>query len=201
MSGATKKVLYTAELLQLQYEFKELDFKTELKTPEFLKIHPAGKVPAIDDNGFILFESGAICKYLCNKNNNQSNQNNSSVYPQDLKQRAIVDQWIDFCSFHIAVGISKVVYNTVFAKRMERAPDENALQQGFDEIARFMPIIDAQLQKHSFIAGDHLTVADLTLLASIDYAVMAEIDLSNYPAVMQWKNKITAEHFWKKWNE
>ena len=67
LSAPCNKVRYTCNLLEVAYEWIERDFRTgELRSPAYLALHPAGKVPVIEDDGFILFESEAICRYLFN---------------------------------------------------------------------------------------------------------------------------------------
>ena len=193
-SSSTKKVLYTAELLSLQFEFKDLDFQKDLKTPEYLKIHPAGKVPAIDDNGFILFESGAICRYLCDKNS-------PLLYPQDLKKRALINQWIDFCTLHVGAAIYKIVSNKVFAPKFNRPVDEMAIKQGEAECEKYLPIIENLLKKHKYIAGETLSLADITMFSTLEYVKIANIDISNYKAIVKWKQDLESQQFWKTWNE
>src|SRR3989338_5290751 len=87
LSGPSNKVRMVANYLGLEYEYLQVKIREgENKKEWFLKLNPIGKIPVIDDDGFCLFESNAIVKYLATKNR-------SSAYPQELKQRAIVDQW------------------------------------------------------------------------------------------------------------
>ena len=95
LSGPALKVFYVANALGLEYEQKGINLgEGEGQKEDYLKMHPAGKIPVIDDDGFYLFESNAIIRYLAQKEN-------SSLYPTDLKKRVVVDQWIDFASLHI----------------------------------------------------------------------------------------------------
>ncbi len=191
MSGNCTKVEYVCKLLKLSYEFKEMDFKKDLKTPEFLRINPSGKIPAIDDNGFTLFESSAIVKYLCAKEKNE-------LYPTEIKQRALVDQWIDFSSLHLGAGVGKVAWNRVFAPNMNLPSDENALKSGLADCDRFLPILDTQLQKHAHLAGEKLSLADINLLGVLMYAEMAKIDLSLYQHVITWRKNLQEMDFYKE---
>jgi glutathione S-transferase len=191
MSGHSNKVRYVAELLGMENEFKNMDFHKDLKTPEFLKVHPAGKIPAIDDDGFILFESSTICRYLCDKKG-------SELYPKGLKERFIVDQWVDFCSIHIDNAMGKVAFNRVFAPQMGMEVDQNSLNEGMKFLDRFLPIINDQLKKSKFIASEKLSLADITFLSVMDYAEMAQVDISKYESISRWKKEIDGMEFVKK---
>ncbi len=190
-SGSANKVEYAAILLGLDYEYKEMDFQKDLKTEWYLKIHPAGKIPAIDDNGFVLFESGAIIKYLCEKKG-------SELFPKDLKQKAIVEQWIDFSVQHVGTAMGKVAYGKIFAPMRGLPVDEASIKEGSEFLQRFLPIVETQLGKHKFLAGDKMTLADITLLSVLGYADKSEYDLSQYQLIITWRNKMMTMDFYKK---
>ena len=193
-SGPCNKVQYIAKLVGIEYEFKEMDFQKDLKTEEYLKIHPAGKIPAIDDDGFILFESGAICEYLCEKKEN-------SLLPKDLKKRALVKQWMDFSNLHIGTAVGKVFFNRVVAERMKMSVNEQSLKEGLTFLDRFLPIIDNQLSKNKYLALDEISLADITLLSNLGYAEMADIDLTKYKAISKWMKNLKDMDFYKKVHE
>ncbi len=190
-SGSANKVEYTAILLGTAYEYQEMDFQKDLKTEWYLKIHPAGKVPAIDDDGFILFESGAICKYLCDKKGN-------NMYPKDLKQRALVDQWSDFSVQHVGSAMGKVAFGRVFAPMLGLPVDEKSIQEGDKYLKQFLPIIDTQLGKMQFLASSTLSLADLSLLGVLEYAEAAQYDLSSYQNLTTWRTHLMSMEFYKR---
>ena len=121
LSSPSNKVRFVANALGLKYEYIQVKLREgEQRKPEFLKLNPAGKIPVIVDGDFVLSESGAIIKYLCNKNK-------SSYYPSDLKRRAIVDQWIDYSIIHVGAAMVRVVFNRLFAPIIKTEIDENSL--------------------------------------------------------------------------
>ena len=193
ISGACHKVFYTAILAGVEYEVKEIDFQKDLKTEWYLKIHPAGKIPAMDDDGFILFESGAISKYICQKSG-------SELYPKEIKKQAIVEQWIDFSNLHVGTAMSKVAYAKIFAPMRNMPVDEASLKEGYELLKRFLPIVDNELGKNEFLGGNKLTLADLTLIAVLGYAKKAEYDLSQFKNLFAWHQRIENMDFYKKVN-
>ncbi len=192
LSSPANKVRVTANYIGLKYEYKFVNLRAgEQKTPEFLKVNPVGKIPAIDDGGFLLFESGAIIKYLADKNN-------SPLYPKGLTERAVVDQWLDFVTLHVGAAMQKVTYNKVFAPRMGVAVDENSLKEGITFLSRFLPIVEAQLAKNTNLIGKQLTLADITLLMTLDPAEVSGVDLNPYSQIMKWRNNLRQQDFYTK---
>ncbi len=192
LSSPSNKVRFTANALGLQYDFKRVSLKDgENRKPEYLKLHPAGKIPVIIDDGFILFESDAICQYLADKNN-------SPLYPKDLKQRALINQWMYFMSIHVAGALSKVVFNRVFAPVIKVEVDERSIQDGLNFLSRFLPVVDNQLAKNPYLAGKDLTLADIDLLASLDPAEVANVDITPYPNITKWRKNLKQQSFYTK---
>lgn len=192
LSGPANKIRFAANAMGLSYEYIRVNMREgEHKKPEYTKLHPAGKVPVMDDDGFVLFESNTMMKYLAAKSN-------SGLYPQGLKERAVVDQWIDFGSFHVGEATSRVIYNRLFAPLRKLPVDEGSLKTGLDFLARFLPVIDGQLGKHPYLAGGQLTLADINLLAVLDPAEVAGIDLSPFPNIVRWRNDLKAKDFYTK---
>ena len=192
LSTPANKVRFTANALGLKYEYKKVDLHGgENRRPEFLKLHPAGKIPVIDDDGFILFESNAISKYLCEKNK-------SPLYPTALKEKAIVDQWIDFISLHVGTAMSRVVFNRLFAPVIKVEVDERSMQDGLNFLSRFLPVVDQQLAKQGFLVSNQLTLADMNLLTTLDPAEAASIDLSGYKNIVKWRNNLKQKDFYTK---
>ena len=186
------RVRFTANYLGLEFDYINVDLMAgEGQSDDYKKIHPAGKVPAMDDNGFVLFESGAICRYL-------AGQTNSSLYPADLNGKAIVDQWTDFSVTHIAFAMQKVLFNKVIYKFMDAEPDTRSLQEGLDFLQRFLPIIDNQLKTQKFVANNEISLADMILLAWLDPAEISELDLSPYNQINQWRNNLKQQSFYTK---
>src|SRR3989338_6485234 len=112
MSNNVSKVRFCLNYLGLKYDWVQTNpMAGENRTPQFLESFPTGKIPSIDVDGFKLFESNAIIKYL-------ATVHNSSIYSQDAKKRAVIDAWMDYVSIHVAHAMSRVFYNRVLAPMM-----------------------------------------------------------------------------------
>ena len=192
LSAPANKVRMAANILGLEYEYIQISIRQrENRTKEYLALHPAGKVPVIDDDGFILFESDAIMKYL-------AVSERSPLYPDDINQRAMVDQWLDFVSIHVSGAMGRVVFNRVFASFAKIPVDERSLSDGIKFLGRFLPVIDQQISQTKFLAGEQFSLADISLLATIDPAEVADIDISPYKHIMKWRNELKEKEFYTK---
>lgn len=192
ISTWSNRVRFTANKLDLDYDFIPVNLAAgEGQTEAYLALHPAGKVPAMDDAGFKLFESGAICKYLAAKTA-------SDLYPSDFHTRAIVDQWSDFVALHVAKAMERVLFNEVIYQFVGVEKDQRSLEEGRTFLARFLPIIDTQLGKSSFLARDSLSLADMVLLAWLDPAEAAKVDLSPYHNIVVWRSSLMQESFYSR---
>jgi glutathione S-transferase len=153
-------VQWYLEELAIPYEFVLLDMSTgEHHQPEFLKLNPFGKVPAIVDGDLALFESGAILLYL--------NQKYGGI-ELSIEQQAIFSQWILFANSTLGPGIFG---------------EENREQ----ELPKLMAPLDRILSEHPYILGDKFSVIDVAVGALLIYApLMLKLDFSAYPAVVNY---------------
>lgn len=192
LSSPANKVRFVANYLNIAYEYVPVSIRDgENKKESYLKIHPAGKIPAMDDNGFFLFESNAIIKYLARKEN-------SDIYPTDITEMARVDQWMDFISLHVSTAMSRVLFNRIFAPITGTPVDERSLEDGIKFLGRFLPVIEGQLSKNTFVSGNQITLADFNLVAALDPAKVAGVDLNEYPRIMSFlKEQHTRDYYIK----
>ncbi|MFM2063057.1 MAG: hypothetical protein RLZZ507_2727 [Cyanobacteriota bacterium] len=147
------------EELQVPYEFVLLDMKAgEHRQPEYLAINPIGKVPAIVDGDFVLWESGAILLYLAEKYGD----------PVSLEERSIFSQWVLFANSTLATGIF------VEANREKETP-------------RLLTTLNEIFERQPFLLGDEFTVADIAVGSILAYIpIMLKLDLTPYPAVLNY---------------
>lgn len=192
MSPPALKVLYVANALGLEYEQKAVKLaEGEGQSPEYKAIHPAGKVPALVDGDFSLFESNAMAKYLARKAK-------SNLYPDDLQKQALVDQWVDFASQHVHNGISRVLWNKIMAPKFGFDVDESSMKCGYEFLEKYLPVVDAQLGRTKYVAGDEITIADYILLAHVDPLEAIEVDVNKYPNLARWREGLRTQDFYQK---
>lgn len=165
-------VQWYLEELGISYEFVSLDLQAnEQQQPDYLAINPMGKVPALVDGEFKLWESGAILLYLAEMYGNLTNS---------PTERASLNQWILFANATLGPSLF------VEASR-ER------------ELPRLMPRLNQLLQKHTFLMGEELTVADVAVGAMLSYSsLMLKLDLSDYPAVVAYIKRLSERPAFQK---
>lgn len=192
VSFPVNRVRLCLNAIGLDYEYIRINpLSGETQTEDYLKMSPAGKVPGIDDDGFLLFESNAIMRYLCRKYD-------SDLYPSDIEAQAKVDAWLDLTGMHVANGIGKVLFNKIVAPLVEAEVDERSMQDGYNFIQRFFAVVDKQLGNSTYLAGDSLSIADLGLLATVDPAEVLEVDVSEFPHLDSWSKKLMSEDYYQK---
>ena len=195
LSSPANKVRMCANALHLPHEAVAVNLREgEQKQPGYLAINPFGKVPAIDDDGFYLFESNAIMKYLCRKQG-------SELYPSELQAQAFVDQWCEFVSSLLTPAYGRVTYNRVLAPLSGAKVSEESVADGLRFIANYLPVLDRRLELTQFLAGPRRTIADLALLAALDPSEACGIELSGYPALYRWRQGLRAEEFYRSVHE
>jgi glutathione S-transferase len=183
LSAPSNKVRMTVNAMGLDYEYVQVKVReNEHKQDWYLQINPVGKIPSMNDDGFTLFESNAICKYLIEKNNGK-------LYLKDLKERAAVDAWVDFITIHVFDNMRAVAFNKLLAPLIGREVDESALKIGVEFLNKYLPLVDSQLGKHKNVAGDKFSFADIVLVSSIDQAEVVEYDISQYLNLDKWRKK------------
>ncbi|KAJ7454169.1 glutathione S-transferase [Mycena latifolia] len=170
--------------------------KQENKTPEFLAKHPFGQVPVIDDDGFILCESRAICRYLAEKYADQG----TPLVPTSLQDKALFEQAasIEFANFNPQV--LKVVSETFGKSRQSLPVDDNAVAQAVSELSATLDVYEVILGKQKFLSGDELTLADLFHVAYAPFLSQVGVGImtSKGPNVTRWWNDIIQRPTWIK---
>jgi len=142
--------------------------------PEYLKINPQHTIPTLVDDGFTLWESRAIIVYLVEKYGKTD-----SLYPKCPKKRAVVNQRLYFDLGTLYQRLADYYYPQIFAK--QPANPEN-LKKLEDAVGFF----DTFLEGQTYAAGDSLTVADISLVATVSTLEVAGFDLSKYKNVSRW---------------
>jgi glutathione S-transferase len=197
LSFPANKVRMAAHVFNPRHEYIKINIREgENRADAYLKLHPAGKVPVIDDDGFVLFESDAIIKYFAAKELTPT-----PLYPVDFRQRALIDQWMGFATIHVGGAIAKVLFNRVFASFVGVPVDDRSLNDGLKFLDRFLPLVDNQLGRSGRFVGKQFSLADISLWATLDPAEVADINLTSYPHIVKWRGEPMRKDFYTKCHE
>jgi glutathione S-transferase len=189
------KVMALANHLGLDWTLRMVDVvKGEQKTPEYAALNPNMRMPTLKDGDYVLWESGAILQYLAGK------KPESGLLPADETGRLNVTRWQfwDVCHWDpaCAVYLFENFVKAVVLKSGE--PDQAALAKGAEQFHRAAKVLDHQLERNEFVAGDRLTLADFSIAAPLNYAAMAQIPLEPYSQIGRWYAVLRALPAWQK---
>lgn len=192
-SPNARKVRLLAKELDLPLEIVNPDFaKGELRSAEFLAINPNGKVPVLDDDGFHLWESCAILRYLAEK------RPEKNLIPTDAKKRAAMDQWLFWWAAHCEPALLTLVFERLVKPYLKLGDADAALVRAAEtELDRYLPILDKQLTDREHIAGD-LSIADFAVAPWFESASAVGVSLDNYPNVARWLKALQSRPYWSE---
>lgn len=173
------KTIWCAEELGVPYEQVQISFNDGTnKTGDFLKINPNGRVPAIVDGGFPLFESMAINLYLAKK------YGEGGMYPASPQNEALTWQWTFWSANELERLMGEWGYNTIVLPEKERDPKKAA--DALAALQQPLAVLDAHLAKQTWMLPvDRFTVADLNIASTMMRAFQS-MELSARPNVMRW---------------
>lgn len=189
-STCTRKVLMSLIETRTAFEMNVIDFvKREHKAEPHIGRQPFGQVPAIDDDGFVLFESRAIARYISAKAGDQ-------LVPSSLKDRALMDQWSSVEQTNFSPHAMKFVYQYVFKRQQEQAVLDAALAS----LELAFSALSKPLASQEFLAGGKLTIADIGYMPYLELLPTTPVKetLDKYPHVVAWSSRLRERASWRK---
>jgi glutathione S-transferase len=171
------RALWVAKELGLDYEHLSIEIgDAGASAPEFRRLNPNGRLPFIDDDGFVLFESLAITLYLAKKHSN------GRLYPATLEDEAKAWQWSFWAIAEVDRGVN---IWSLYAVRLPTAERDAAKRdEALKVLAAPFKVLDAALSQQLYLLGGEFTVADLNVAAVISRAI--DMDLSAVPNLKAW---------------
>jgi glutathione S-transferase len=171
------RVLWIAKELGLDYQHIPIEIgEAGARTAEYLAVNPNGRLPAIDDSGFVLWESLAITLYLARKHST------GGLYPATLEGEAKTWQWSLWALTEVDRGVNIWSLHAIRLPPEDRDPHK--LAEALKVIAGPFKVLDAALAQHRHLIGEDFTVADLNVAAVISRAI--DMDLSTTPHLRDW---------------
>lgn len=180
-SGNCYKIRLLLNQLGIAYQRVPVDIHNgESRTPEFLTMNPVGKIPVLEISpGQYLPESNAIIYYLAD---------GTDMLPQDRWQRAQVMQWLFFEQFSHEPNIAPVRYWISIAKIADRHREAIAHKQALGYAA--LQVMEQHLTKYDYFVGNRYSIADISLYAYTHVAAEGDFDLSKFPSILAWLDRI-----------
>ena len=164
-----RKVEAFVRHFDLDVDIHHVNFaRKETQSEEYLAIHPMGKVPALVDGDFNLWESNAILTYLARK------FPETNALPTDIRGRADVDRWLHWQSCHLMPAMGAL---------------KTAEVKDFDSLLPLLDILEPQLEGKEFFLGD-LSVVDFAMASYLATKLAGQLDYSKHPNVLAWRDRV-----------
>ncbi len=159
-------------------------------TPEYLAMNPNGRVPVVIDDGFVMWESNSILRYL-------ARQSKSDLYPSGFHDRQIVERWMDWELSLLAPRHVPVFIGMVRTKPEDR--NEKAIAAGIAQWNAAIEVLDAQLADNAYVAGSAFTLADIPIAPIAHRWFNLDIDRVDAPHVKRWYESFAGDPAFEKW--
>jgi glutathione S-transferase len=184
-SGNSYKVRLVLAQLGIEHRLVEVDIlKGDSHTPEFLKMNPNGQVPLLEvAPGRYLAESNAILWYVAS---------DSPLAPQDRIDRAEALQWMFFEQHSLEPNLGAAYFWLGLVKggrELQRHAFEDWMEEGY----RSLRVMENHLERNDYFAAGRYTIADIALYAYTHLAHLADYDLSPFPAIQRWLDRVASE--------
>ena len=177
MSRAARS-LWALEEVGAKYEHVPVGFTGELRKPEYLKINPNGHMPALDDNGTLLWESMAINLYLAEK------YGKAPLWPSTIEAHGVCYQW----SFWGMTEVETPLLD-IFLNKTKQQADEKAVQANIEKLKTPLKVLDDHLRGSDYLLGKEFTIGDLNVASVMSLAPFIQLDLSATPNAQNWLEK------------
>lgn len=180
-----QKVVWCVDELGIPYE--RIDAGREFghnNTPEYLAKNPNGLIPLIEDDGFALWESNAIVRYLAAKHGLDT------ICPVDPQQRASADRWMDWQSTTLNISIGACFVQLIRTPAAER--DMKIVETNRPIAEKRLAMLDAALARSDYLNGDTFTMADIPAGLSVRRWQALPLEKRAHPNVARWLASLAA---------
>jgi glutathione S-transferase len=180
-----------ARYLNAAVEYIYLDLaKGDQTKPDYRAINPNGKVPTLVKGRRITWESDAVICQL-------SDDMGADLWPHDSRQVEII-RWFSWNSQHFTRAGGALYFENIIKQRFGiGAPDPAAVEEALRDFRRYAGVLNDYLCERSWIVGDSMTVADLSVAMTLPYSRDAQLPLNEFPQVRRWYDQIEAIEAWR----
>ncbi|HUN58962.1 MAG TPA: glutathione S-transferase family protein [Candidatus Binataceae bacterium] len=172
--------LWAIEELGLKYEHVATPVP-QAKSAEHLQINPNGHIPAIDDEGTIIWESMAVNLYLAEK------YGKGSLWPASVEDHGHVYKWSFFGMTEVEPHLMSLLSQRIFLPADQR--DEKVAQRAIDALKAPLAVLDGALKGQEYLLGNSFSIADLNLASVLSFAMLVKLDMSATPTAAAWLQK------------
>lgn len=177
---AGTKVEILANFINIPVQVERIPFD-QIKSAEYLQKHPLGKVPTLETPEGCIYESNTIMRYLARQA--------GRFYGNSPAETAAIDQWLEFYNTQLSASHPRVFYGTLGFRTVTK----ESYEAGKKDYISVLKIVEAQLKKTPYLAGNDISIADMTLLPSVRLALRLFLDekaRASIPHVVQWHERL-----------
>lgn len=186
-----QKVRLALNELAIAHDIVTIDlFRREQQRPEFAKLNPAMKVPVLDDGGCILAESNAVLAYL--------GERERRLWPADPAARGAALRWLFFEARHLSEPVGACWFNDFVAPKARIPVDEGARSRAAGVLPDQLKLVEDHLARHPWMLGADFSLVDCCYGAVLDALSLSRLDLSGYPAIQSFLQRMRERPAWAR---
>lgn len=196
-SSNVQKVVWCCDEIGLPYERIDAGGSFgRVNDPDYRAMNPNGRVPTIVDDGFVLWESNTICRYLSAKHGA------TTVYPTALQARADTERWMDWASTTLGPALHQAFWGLIRTPAAQQ--DHAAIRTSAEAAAAALSIVDARVADRAFLCGDALTLGDIATGVHAYRWLHLPFDRVGYerpavPNLRRWHDRLAERAPFRKW--
>lgn len=194
-SSCTRMVINTLYEKEAPYIFKQIDLsKGEQQQAHYLEKQPFGLVPVLDDNGFLLYESRAIIRYLDQK------LKGIALTPKDIHAFARMEQWISIEQSYFSPPVVALIQQLYWWPILGKNQDRIVIEQAKNKVMHVLDVAERSLATQPYLSGEQFSLAEICWMPYLAYLFQAKVGelVAERPSVNQWWQTIQQRPAWLK---
>ncbi len=195
LSGRVLGIVALKNHLALDCDVQAIDLgRGDQLTPEYVALNPNRKMPTLEDDGFVLWESNAILFYMATR------RPDSGLWPSDPRGQADVLRWLAWESAHWdAESVGMVAYEKGSKAVLGLgAADPAFIARGEQNFIRFARVLNDSLKDRTWLTGERLTIADFSVGGLVPSAERLRLPVGNFPDIVRWYERLAALPGWQQ---
>ena len=185
-----QKVMWCIDELGVAHEHIHIPFGRAKEDPAYLAINPNGRVPTIEEDGFILWESNSCVRYIA------ARFGAGTLWPTDPRVRADAERWMEWQLTTLSEPTDTIFIGLVVKKQEQR--DMAAIAAATKRLNELWTIVDKVLATRKFVAGDDLTIGDIPMGIAAHRWFTIPVERDRHPNVEGWYSRLIDRPAFKK---
>jgi glutathione S-transferase len=194
-SGRIVGIVALKNYLGLDCELQPIDLgRGDQRAPEYVSLNRNRKMPTLEDDGIVLWESNAILFYMASKRPERG------VWPSDVKGQSDVLRWLFWESAHWdAESVGMVAYEKASKEVLGLGPPDSAfVARGEQNFSRFAAVLNDSLKGKTWVVGDRLTIADFSIGGLFPSAERMALPVGRFPEICRWYEGLASLAAWRE---